>query len=83
MKVENARWQESKYKPHFRKPESESVKALKAMAIGDVKRIHHDDVSCRKQGCTLVMTISRLKRNGMMYKQYHENTGIMVVKRLR
>ena len=85
MKVENARWLESSYKlQHSRKKSvSESVKALKAMEVGDVKRIYHDDVACHKHGCTLVMTISRLKRQGIIYQQYHEATAVMVVKRIR
>jgi hypothetical protein len=90
MKVENAIWKEAKYKPPCRKglPESKSVKALKAMKVGDVKRIFHGDVACNNCGlnCTLVSTISRLRINSrgrIAYKQYHEDTAVMVVKRIR
>jgi hypothetical protein len=89
MKVENAIWKEAKYKPPCRKglPESKSVKALKAMKVGDVKRIFHGDVACKKCGeqCTLTSTISRLRttsRGRTIYKYYHEDTGIIVVKRV-
>ena len=57
MKVENARWNKGKYKcEHYRIQASNSVKALREMQAGEVKRIIHDDVSCKDCGkiCTIV-----------------------------
>ena len=89
MKVENARWNKGKYKcEHYRIQVSNSVKALREMQAGEVKRIIHDDVSCKDCGkiCTIVANISRLKTQSwgrIVYEYYHEATGIIIVKRVR
>ena len=88
MKIENARWNENKYianRPK-RKQMSKSVKALMSMKVDQVKRIIHDDVACHECGkisCTLVSTISRLKRRRIIFQHYHEDTSVMFVKRVR
>lgn len=83
MKIENAEWNHPSV---YGRPLSESVKALRAIQPGEVKRIFHDDVTCKYKrggGCSLYQESVRLRERGWVVESYHENDGVMVVRRLK
>ena len=88
MRVEDAVWEPWRKPSRGSKP-SESTLALRALQVGDVKRIVHDDVACnpRREGrdghCSLSDSICRLRKQGWEIEYYHEAPHIMVVRRTK
>ena len=67
---------------------SESVKLLRSIQVGDVKRIFHEDVKCKHEekggySCSLNREIFRLKGKGLKYKSYDEKEHIIIVSRIK
>jgi len=71
---------------------SQSVVAVRNLKVGECKRINHDDLKCgRVNGrngqskyscCSLRNEINRLRRGGFDLEYYHEQQGVLVVRRL-
>jgi len=83
LKVENAKWNPPAGKGH--RP-SRSVIALRSLAVGDVKRLSHHDVSCKSikghLNCSLTQEIRRLRRRSNWEIQYyHEKPWVLVIRR--
>ena len=88
MKVEDA-----VLVPHGKRGSpKESTVVLRALKVGDVKRIEHPDVACATvlygtrigQGsCSLAQEISRLRKKGWELDYYHEQQYVLVVRRVK
>ena len=83
MKVEDAKWNPANHGSRV----SRSVLALRALEVGDVKRLVHNDVHCvTKNGhssCTLAQEIHRLRpKLNWKLDYYHESLGVLIIKRL-
>ena len=88
MRVEDATWEPLRKPSRGSKP-SESTLALRALQVGDVKRIVHDDVACnsRREGgdgnCGLRDPIRQLRLQGWEIEYYHEAPQVLVVRRTK
>tara|TARA_R100000049_G_C1923658_1_gene68446 strand:+ start:615 stop:974 length:360 start_codon:yes stop_codon:yes gene_type:complete len=71
---------------------SQSVIAVRNLKVGECKRIKHDDLKCGKVStkngettsscCSLRNEINKLRRGGWDLEYYHEQQGVLVVRRL-
>ena len=63
---------------------SQSVVAVRNLKVGECKRINHDDLKCGtvSTNCSLRNEINRLRRSGWELEYYHEQQGVLVVRRL-
>lgn len=65
---------------------SPCTQAIKDLQVGEVKRIVHDDMTCRpyKGGliCSLIHHVTVARRRGWTVEYYHEKPYVMVVRRL-
>lgn len=77
MKVESATWNPPKTGGRCL---SESVKALYEMKPGDCIRIHHPELKCNMDQCSLKSAMSR-KGKGV-FRSYHERPNVAVVQRI-
>ena len=80
MKAENTKWQPKGQRRG--RMASKSALAIRALLIGDVKRIIHDDVMCKHSACSLPQEIRRLRKQGWNLEYYHEKVGVLVIRRL-
>jgi len=86
-KVENAEWEPQAAMRGGRRL-SESVAAVRALKVGECKRIFHDDVRCTVgekigQGCAISQAVSRLRDKGWKFDSYHEKQYVLVIRRLK
>lgn len=87
-RIENAEWKPDKRQSRYRV----SLVLLRSMAIGETKRIFHDDLHCnvttaKKNGnqpsCSLLGEIYRLRyKEGWLIESYHEADHVVVVTRI-
>jgi len=96
VKIETCEWNPTAFKVRVGVKPSQSVKNLKAMQVGEVKRIIHPDLKCQikkynkgngikssNRQCALQSAIYDLKKKGWELEQYHEKDHIMVIRRLK
>lgn len=86
MKIENAVWA-PKRAGTGRNP-SPSTTAVRALKVGDVKRITHEELHCKlehyKANCSLGTAIINLRHQlGWELEYYHEAEHILVVRRTK
>lgn len=91
MKIENAHWNPCTYRTPGKTP-SDSTKAIRALSVGDIKRIHHDDIKCtvcdsnkvhHRPQCSLSRAIITQRKKGWKLEYYHERPQVMVVRRIK
>lgn len=85
VSIEDAEWS-PKFSGGAGQNISESLKLLRSLRPGDVKRLVHGDVSCvRKAGqgyrCSLAPQMTRLRHQGWKLESYHEVEHIVVIRR--
>jgi hypothetical protein len=81
--------EDAEFDPHRGRGHSSlAAKLLLELQVGDVKRIYHEDVFChatQKHGfmCGLSRTRDRLKKQGILFRIYHEKEHVAIVARIQ
>ena len=83
-KLEKAKWTG----PRRGRQCSESVKLLRSIKVGSVKRLTHDDVICKKGAgsrrvCSLWQELHRLRKLGRDIEAYHVADHVAVFRRTK
>ena len=79
---ENTEWKPPP-KNQWHRTKSNSTLVLYSMKVGEVKRIYHDDLSCKHNvnggwACSLVMAACKLKQEGFLFKDH-----VLVARRIK
>jgi len=81
-RMEDAEWLGSRRPRHML---AVSNQLLRAMKVGETKRLYHPDVNCRRTpngyACTVQQEAQRHRRQGWKLRLYHEKEHVLVVRR--
>jgi hypothetical protein len=83
--VQDTVWNERK----VRRRVSSSTRAVEAMQPGEVKKIFHYDLGCRRLNnndyvCSLRSAALRIAREtGKLFDTYHEEQNVLVIRRVK
>lgn len=66
---------------------SESLNLIRALKIGEVKRLYHPDLSCgvgRNKVCSIATLVFNVNRTeGKQIQYYHEKYQVAVIRRIK